>query len=304
MFATIISIALATSVLAQGRPTVEIVVGAPAGGPLDQVARQFQEAVSAVDINRDYIVVYKPGAAGSIAYGYVTRGQSNPTIMMLSSGQFSELILNKDIKEIFQEMRLIGPVWSSPGVLAVGPKSGINSVSDFIKKGQQGKMSCGAASRSIKLAMDYLSQEMQFKNTETVMFKGTADGLPIVVQGDIDCWLDVLHGPVHTYSQSGRVKIIALSETTSHPALPNTPLLKDSLPPSTLFQYSWWVSIGISETNNKEFRDAIGPIIAQAVKKLKNSDTIRIMPLAEGVNPLFAETATNASRLNAATTKK
>jgi len=158
--------------VSHARNTVEIVVGVPPGGIQDTSARQLQKSLAAVDPDTNYVVTYKPGAGGAIAYNYgILSSNANPNITMMSVGGFTEQLKNKDLAAIEKEATLIGPVWSAPNVLAVSLKSGITSLDELIKRGTEGRLNCGAAAASVKLGMDYFKQQTGMKNTEIVLFK-------------------------------------------------------------------------------------------------------------------------------------
>lgn len=262
--------------IATARPTVEIVAATQPGGPQDLAVRQFQKAITDIDPSRDYVVMYKPGAAGLIAYNYATKPTNNPTILVLAVGGVTEMMIQKGYDELKKEVQLIGPVWTGPGVLAVSHKSGINNLDDFVKQGRERKMTCGSVGPAIKMSLEYYAKMLKFKDTEVIMFKSTSEGLPMLVGGELDCWIDALHGPVGNLAESGRIKIIASSEDRAPQNLPNLPLMKSYLPAGTIFYYSYWVTLALPEANTAEFKRDITPLIDRAIRAMESTDTVKI----------------------------
>ena len=231
---------------AQARELVEMVVATTPGGSQDLATRQLQQILSDIDPSREYLVVYKPGAGGSIGYNYAIKN-STSTLAMISGGTFSELVINRPLSEIQQEVTLVGPVWNSPGVLAVGADSGIKNLAELIKRSRERPVTCGAASRSIKLALDNFFQSIGAKDAEVILYKGTQEGMPGLISGNLDCWLDGLNGPMDALNKSNKIKIIATSGNRPLEMFPKLPLMKNYLPAGSKFYYSWWLAIGIPD---------------------------------------------------------
>jgi tripartite-type tricarboxylate transporter receptor subunit TctC len=292
--------------VAQARNTVEIVVAVPPGGIQDISARQLQKALSEVDPDTTYIVVYKPGAGGIIAYNYgITSAgsNSNPNITMISVGGFTEQLKIKDMAAVNQEATLLGPIWSGPNVLAVSLKSGINNLDDFIKRGTEGKLNCGAPAASVKLALDYFKHQAGMKNTEVVMFKGTSDAMPNLISGEIDCFLDTYPGPVETMHKAEKIKLIASSDVRPTTLFPDLPLMNRRINDPSLHLFSWWLGLGISNSAPPGFKEKMIPLITKAVKKIESTGSVQITPLEKSDGKQFAQQDQSARKMTQALIK-
>jgi len=285
------------SMAAWSKPVVEIVVGTRAGGIMDLNARQLQNKLSEVDTTRTYIVINKPGAGGMIAYDYAIRSQK-PALAMISVGTFSELATQKSFAELAKEVHFLPPVWRSPGVLGVSNKSGISNLDDFVARGRSGRLTCGAAATSIALALQYYVGEMKFKDTAIVQFKGTADGIALVHNGDIDCWLDAYHGPVAQAQINGQIKLIASSQPEPHTSTTGLPTMQQHLPRNSSFLYSWWGTIGIAN-NDPTFQQDIIPVLTRTVA-LMESTRVADVAAPNTVSPGFFQDQANIIRKMAA----
>lgn len=272
------------SMAAWSKPVVEIVVGTRAGGIMDLNARQLQNKLSEIDTTRTYIVINKPGAGGMIAYDYAMRSEK-PALAMISVGTFSELALKKSFDEIVKEAHFMPPVWRSPGVLGISVKSGISDLDEFVARGRSGRLTCGAAATSIALALQYYVDEMKFKDTAIVQFKGTADGIALVHNGEIDCWLDAYHGPVAQAQNNGQIKLIASSQPDTHASTTGLPKMQKHLPQDTNFLYSWWGTVGISN-NDSAFQKDIIPVLVRATA-LMESTRVADVSASDTISPTF-----------------
>jgi tripartite-type tricarboxylate transporter receptor subunit TctC len=114
------------------------------------------------------------------------------------------------------------------------------------------------------------------KDAEVILYKGTQEGMTGLINGDLDCWLDGLNGPLDALSQSGKLKIIASSENRAPQTLPNLPTMKSRLPADSSFYYSWWLTIGVPECKDDQFCKEIVPVLHRAIKTLKSTETLKI----------------------------
>jgi tripartite-type tricarboxylate transporter receptor subunit TctC len=280
-FALLLTIGLT----AHARELVEMVVATTPGGSQDLATRQLQQILSDIDTTREYVVIYKPGAGGSIGYNYAIKN-STPTLAMISGGTFSELVINRPLSEIQQEVALVGPVWNSPGVLAVGADGGIKNLAELIKRSRERPVTCGAASRSIKLALDNFFQGVGAKDAQVILYKGTQEGMPGLISGNLDCWLDGLNGPMDSLNKSNKIKIIATSGNRPLEMFPKLPLMKRYLPAGSKFYYSWWLAVGVPESTHSDFKEKILPTLTRAIRLLESTDTVKVQQ-PDQVDPKF-----------------
>ena len=286
------------------RNTVEIVVGVPPGGIQDTSARQLQKSLTAVDPDTNYVVTYKPGAGGAIAYNYgILSSNVNPNITMMSVGGFTEQLKNKDLAAIEKEATLIGPVWSAPNVLAVSVKSGITSLDELIKRGTEGRLNCGAAAASVKLGMDYFKQQTGMKNTEIVLFKGSAEVLPPMISGEIDCWLETYPGLFESAHKAGQIKLIGSSDVTPSPLFPNLPLMKTRVKDQSIHLFSWWLALAISNTSPPGFKEKMMPVLDKAIKSMESGSSVRITTLEKADKNVFAQQNDSARKMTQSLSK-
>jgi tripartite-type tricarboxylate transporter receptor subunit TctC len=290
--------------VAQARNTVEIVVAVQPGGIQDTVARQLQKSLSELDPDTSYVMTYKPGAGGAIAYNYgVLSTNSSPAITMISVGGFTEQLKTKDVAAIEKEATLLGPVWAGPSVLAVSLKSGITTFDQFVKLGSEGKLNCAAPAQSVKLALDYFVHKTGMKGTVIVPFKGTNDAVPSLLSGEIDCMLDIYPGPIENLHKASQIKLIASSDVQASPMFTDLPLMNRRINEPSLHMFSWWLALGISNSAPAGFKEKMIPLIAKASKMIEPAGSVRVIPLDKADGKMFSRQAESAQKMTQSLSK-
>ena len=294
----IIVLTVLFATVSHARDTVEIVVAVPPGGIQDISARQLQKSLVAANPDTNYIVTYKPGAGGAIAYNYgILSSNVNPNVTVISVGGLTEQLKTKDLAAIEKEVTLLGPVWSASNVLAVSLKSGITSLDELIKRGTEGRLNCGASAASVKLGMDYFTQQTGMKNTEIVMFKGSSEVLPLMISGQLDCWLETYPGLIETAHKAGQIKLIASSDMTPSVLFPNLPLMKTRVKDQSIHLFSWWLALAVSNTSPAGFKEKIMPVLDKAVKSMEPVGSVRITALDKADKSVFAQQNDSARKM-------
>ena len=127
--------ALSATALAQAYPVrpVRIVVGYPAGGPIDIVARLVGEALSE-RLGQPFIIENRPGAGGNVGAETVVRAPPDGyTLLLVGSNNYINATLYDTLS--FNFIRDIAPIASigrTPLVMEVNPSVPAGSVPEFI----------------------------------------------------------------------------------------------------------------------------------------------------------------------------
>src|SRR5947209_15167791 len=124
MFAVVLLLCGAVPSWAEGYPTrpVRVVVGFPAGGPTDVIARLVAQVLSD-SLHQQFYVENIPGAGGNTASGQVARATPDGyTVMVISTG----FIVNPGLyaKVPYDPIKDFAPVTlvaASPNVVVVNP---------------------------------------------------------------------------------------------------------------------------------------------------------------------------------------
>lgn len=241
---------LSASLHAQTWPQkpITIVIGFPAGGDTDVVARIYADRLSN-RLGQPVIVENKPGASGMIGAAYVAKAPADgytimnvastfaiaPHVVAPSPGIAQDPV--NDFTAIFQ-------VSKAPLVAFTGVSTNIKSLSDLVREGKAGKpLSYGTPGSGTPM---HLLGE-QFKNSASipmmhVPYKGSAPVLTDALAGHISIgWTSP--ASVSPHLTSGKLVALAVSSPERSALLPNVPTFTESGFPDVRF-VSWQGFLG------------------------------------------------------------
>jgi tripartite-type tricarboxylate transporter receptor subunit TctC len=246
---------------------VRIIVPFPAGGSADLMPRAVSEHLSA-SWGQPVIVENRPGAAGNIGADQVFRAE--PDGYTLLSAPPPPLVINKLLyrklsydAEKFVPISVIGAI---PNVLLVHPKTGVNTVQEFIAlaKANPGKLnyaSQGSGSTSHLTAELFKSMAGGLQITH-VPYKGTAPALADLLGGQVEMMCDNL-GVSLPHVRSGKLKALAVASAKRFPGLPGVPALAESLPG---FEAVAWFGVVAPPGTPAAIADKVSAGIAEALR--------------------------------------
>lgn len=211
---------------------IRVVIGFPAGGPLDQHARLLTDKLQGV-LGQPIIVDYKPGAGGTVGAQDVMKAPADGhTLMLANTGV---MVINPALytKLPYGTLKDFAPVARTamqPLALLVNNKVPAQNLKEFIAyaKSKPGQVNFGSAGNG---GISHLVPEM---------FK-TAAGLDLVhipYKGSAPAFTDLMGGQVQfmaesipqaaAYHKQGKVRALAVTSRERNPALPDTPTAIES----------------------------------------------------------------------------
>ena len=211
---------------------IRIVLGFPAGGPLDQHARLLTDKLQGV-LGQPLVVDYKPGAGGSVGAQDVMRSPADGyTLMLANTGV---MVINPALysKLPYNTLRDFTPVARTamqPLALLVNNNVPVKTLPEFISyaKANPGKVNYGSAGNG---GISHLVPEM-FK-TATGLFM-----VHIPYRGSAPAFTDLMGGQVQfmaesipqaaSYHKQGKVRALAVTSKERNPALPEVPTVIES----------------------------------------------------------------------------
>src|SRR5246127_113278 len=146
IIAAVLLLGGAASSWAEGYPTrtVRIIVGFPAGGPTDVIARIVAQKLSD-RLRQPFVVENMPGAGGNTASGSVARATADGyTIMAISTGfMVNPSLYAKVPYDPIKDFAPITLVAASPNVISVHPSFSARTLKELIElvKASPGKYS-------------------------------------------------------------------------------------------------------------------------------------------------------------------
>ena len=223
---------------------IRMLVGFPAGGPTDVVARIVSDKIAAQTGQR-IVVDNRPGAAGNIAVEIMTKSNADGHTLLYSSnaialspGLYSKLGYNP-----YKDLTPITEIGAGCLIFVVHPSLPVKTSQEFInyakaRPGQLNYASSGAGT-STHLAAVLYSQRNGLQ-TQHVPYKGTAPSLVDMIAGRTQ----FLMGAVLTavpHVKDGRLRALAVTGSKRIKSLPNLPTLEESGQPG--FVVTTWQGI-------------------------------------------------------------
>jgi tripartite-type tricarboxylate transporter receptor subunit TctC len=220
---------------AQGYPTrpVRLVVGFPAGGSADIVARLIGQWLSD-RLGQPFVIENRPGAGSNIGTEAVVRAQPDGyTLLMVSAANVTNAALYDSLN--FNFIRDIAPVAfidRVANVLEVNPSVPARTVPEFIAyaKANPGKinMASGGVGSSQHVAGE-LFKMMTGADLMHVPYRGVAPALTDLLGGQVQVLFDTIPASI-PHIRAGKLRALAVTTATRSQALPDVPTVGDYVP--------------------------------------------------------------------------
>lgn len=223
---------LAAGVSAQALPT-RILVGAPAGGSTDTLARTLATELGRL-LGKTVIVENRPGAGGNIAAEAVAKAAPDGNTLLMS---FTSHAINASLYPSlpFDPIRDFTPltcVATSPSVLVAHPSVPAKDVRELIAlaKAKPGQLNfaIGAVGSSLHLAGDlFKMQSGAF--IVNIPYRGTAPAIQDVIAGQVELMFAAI-GNAQAQVKAGKLKALGVTSSKRLPAFPDVPAIAEVLP--------------------------------------------------------------------------
>ena len=193
---------------------MRIVVGYPAGGPTDVVARVIAERLAQVN-GKPFIVDNKPGASSLIATAEVVRAPADGhTLLMAASNHASNPAILKSIPyRTASDLAGIMLVAEGPHVLVVHPSAPFADLAGLVAyaKANPGKLaySSSGSGGSVHFAGAMLEEAAGIQLTH-VPYKGAAPAIQDLVGGQVQMAMATL-ASVSGHVRAGRLRMLAVA---------------------------------------------------------------------------------------------
>ena len=284
----LLAIALCTmGAWAQAFPVkpVRIVIGFPAGGPLDQHARLLSDRLQA-QLGQPVIIDYKAGAGGTVGAQEVMKAPADGhTLMLANTGV---MVINPALysKLPYQTLRDFVPVARTamqPLAFLVNPKVPVNTLPEFIEyvRARPGQVNYGSAGNG---GSSHLVPEMLKSATGTFMvhipYRGSAPAFTDLMAGQVQFMAESIPQAAQ-YHKQGKVRALAVTSRERNPALPDVPTAIESGVKNfeVVGFYGFLAPAGTP-------KEAIGKL-SEAFKAVLNQPDIRSRMVAQGADPAF-----------------
>jgi len=264
---------------------IRVVIGFPAGGPLDQHARLLSDRLQAV-LGQPIIIDYKSGAGGTVgaqdvmkapADGY-TLMLANTGVMVINPALYTRLPYNT-----LRDFTPIARTAMQPLALLVNPKLPVNTLQDFVAytRARPGRVNYGSAGNG---GISHLVPEM-FKNATGLFmvhipYRGSAPAFTDLMAGQVEFMAESIPQAA-AYHKQGKVKALAVTSRARNPALPDTPTVIESGVPGfeVVGFYGFLAPAGLP-------KDVAGRL-SDAFQQVLTSPEVRNRMVSQGADPAF-----------------
>lgn len=227
------SLAGAAEAQPTAQPPIRILVGAPAGGTTDTMARTLAQAMGS-QLGRVVVVDNRPGAGGNIAAEAVARSAPDGNTLLMS---FTSHAINASLypRLPFDPLRDFTPltmVSTSPSVLVAHPRVLANTVQELVALARtrpgQLNFAIGAMGSSLHLAGEAFKMKAGVYIVN-IPYRGTAPAVQDVLAGQVDLMFAAV-GNVQQHIRAGKLKALGVTSASRLPALPEVPAIAETLP--------------------------------------------------------------------------
>ncbi|MFM2121537.1 MAG: hypothetical protein RL722_3005, partial [Pseudomonadota bacterium] len=207
--------------------TARILVGFPAGGSFDALARILAEKMKD-ELKRPVIVENRPGAGGRVAVDVLKTAAPDGSTVMLGPDALVALYpytMRKLAYDPQRDLVPVGTVTEFPFALAAGSEPPVKTLAEYIAWARKnpGKANFGIPARGAPhhfFGM-VLGQAVGVR-MEDVPFQGSAPGILALIGGQVSAVIDVMSSLTEQH-KAGKLRVLAVSSPQRAPQLPDVP---------------------------------------------------------------------------------
>ena len=244
---------------AQTYPTrpVRIVVGFAAGGAPDILGRLLGQWLSE-RLGQQFVIENRPGAGSNIATEVVAHAPADGhTLLLVSVGNaVNATLYNKLNYNFMRDVAPVAGISREPLAMEVHPSFPAKTVADLIAyaKANPGKISYASAGSGTSLHMaGELFKMMTGIQMVHVPYRGSALAVTDLLGGQVQMMFSPLPTSIE-YVRSGRLRALAVTTATRSEALPDIPVVADSVPG---YEASAWYGVGAPNNTPAEIVDKL-----------------------------------------------
>jgi len=229
------ALAFPALVCAQDYPSrpIKIIIPVPPGAAVERMARLVGDRLSS-EWNQPVVVESRAGAAGNIGAEFFAKSAPDGYTLMVTAA--SVLVINKSLyaklgynPDSFVPVSIIA---SSPNVLMIHPKQGIESINQLISyaKSNPEKLNFGSggSGSTAHLTAELFTSMAGIRITH-IPYKGSAPAITDLLGGQVDMVFLEL-GTALPHVRSGKLRALAVGSERRASVLPEVPAMAEILP--------------------------------------------------------------------------
>jgi tripartite-type tricarboxylate transporter receptor subunit TctC len=252
--------ALPSLAAAQSYPvrSVRILVGGPAGGTLDILARLTGQWLSE-RLGQAFVIENRPGGAGNnVATEVVVRAPPDGYTLLLVavSNAVNTALYEKLNYNFLRDIASVASLVRVPLVMEVGPSVPVKSVPEFIAyaKANSGKVTMASPGNGTS---PHVAGELFKLMTGTdlvhVPYRGSPPALTDLMGGRVQVMFDLMPSSIELV-RAGKLRALAVTTAERAQALPDVPTVAEFVPG---FEASTWQGFGAPRSTPAEVVDKL-----------------------------------------------
>jgi tripartite-type tricarboxylate transporter receptor subunit TctC len=222
-----IGCAVAGAAWSQNYPNrpVKLIVGFPAGGGSDLIARKLAERLSP-RLGQPAVVENRPGAGAAIAAQSVVQSEPDGYTVYIAGGSMTAFkLFNPQLTfDVRTDLAPIGKFADSVAMLVVRADFPAKTMQEFIAyaKANPGKVNYGHPGGTVQLALEAIRLQQKI-DMVGVQYKGAADYATALLGGQVHIIIDNPSTQAGNY-EAGKVRYLAVTlKDQRSPIFPNVP---------------------------------------------------------------------------------
>jgi tripartite-type tricarboxylate transporter receptor subunit TctC len=244
---------------------VRLIVGAPAGGGFDIVARLMGQWLSE-RLGQSFVIENRPGAGSNIATEAVVRALPDGYTLLLVTAvnAISTSLYEKLSFNLSRDIAPIAGIMVVPTVMMVNPSVPAKTIPEFIAyaKANPGKLTMASGGVGTPSHLEgELFKTMTGVDMLHVPYRGTAPSLTDLLGGQVQVTFTSMPSVIE-YIRAGRLRALAVTTATRSDALPHIPTMGEFLPGN---EGGIWYGLGAPKATPAEIVDKLNKEVNAAL---------------------------------------
>lgn len=212
---------------------VRFIVGFPAAGPNDVLARLMAEWLTA-KLGQPFVVENQPGKAGNIATEAVARAPADGhTILLCGPANAIGAALYPDLPFNFlRDFAPVGGITREALVMVVNPSLPVTNAAEYLAyaRANPGKLKMASTGNgSAPHVTAELFRMLTGVETNIVHYAGGGAALKAIIAGEAQVMFEPMSASIEPV-RKGQLRAVAVTTTARSAALPNVPPLAETVP--------------------------------------------------------------------------
>jgi tripartite-type tricarboxylate transporter receptor subunit TctC len=231
---------------AQGYPArpVRWIVGFPAGGPGDMLARLFGQWLQD-RLGQPFIIENRPGAGTNIATEAVIRSapDGHTLLLVVAANAINATLYDKLSFNFISDIAPVASISREPNVMVTSLLFPAKTIPEFIAYARvnPGKITIASPGNGTPAHLaGELLKLMTGIDAAQVVYRGTAPLLTDLLSGQVDVYFGTASGSIE-YVKAGKLRALGLTSATRSERWPDLPTIGEFVPG---FDVSTWFGLG------------------------------------------------------------